>query len=286
MTRQIITTLPNGYWDGGALWREAHLRELNGNDHIFLMDECRELLPAHWTTELLARCVVKLGPQEATRESIRSLTVGDREALLLQLRRLMLGERLAGVISCPECQEKLDLDIDVANILQPAQSAPLLEHELTIEGESGESATVRFRLPAGSDQETVATLALTDVEAAADLLLRRCVVSVSSNGEITNQLPAWLHQCLVSRMAELDSQAEINVLANCEACGGSFTLILDAATFLFQELEAEFQRLYSEIHLLAFHYHWSPADILNLSRRERRRFLELLDRELNRELAQ
>jgi hypothetical protein len=286
MTRQVITTLPNGYWEGGALWREAHLRELNGNDHIFLMEECRELLPAQWATELLARCVVKLGPQEATRESIRSLTVGDREALLLQLRRLMLGDRLACVISCPECQQKLDLEIDVANILEPAQNASAHEHELTIDGESGESTIVRFRLPEGIDQEAVAALALTDVEAAADLLLRRCVVSVRNNGEVTNQLSASLHQSLVARMAELDGQAEINVLANCEACGGSFNLIFDAATFLFQELEAEFQRLYREIHLLAFHYHWSPADILSLSPRERRRFLQLLDHELNRELVQ
>ena len=286
MTRQVITTLPNGYWEGGALWREAHLRELNGNDHIFLMEECRELLPAHWTTELLARSVVKLGPREATRESILSLTAGDREALLLQVRRLMLGDRLACVISCPECQEKLDLEIDVENMLQPATTAPVHEHELKIEDESGAAATVRFRLPEGIDQEAVATLALTDVEAAAELLLRRCVLAVTSNGEVTDQLPASLHESLTARMAELDSQAEINVLANCEACGGSFNLIFDAATFLFQEMKAEFQRLYREIHLLAFHYHWSPADILNLSPRERRRFLELLDRELNRELVQ
>lgn len=286
MTRQVITTLPNGYWEGGALWREAHLRELNGNDHVFLMEECCELLPAQWATELLARCVVRLGPEEATKESIRSLTVGDREALLLQLRRLMLGDRLACVISCPECQQKLDLEIDVRNMLQAAGSAPVREHELTIDGDSGESTIVRFRLPAGNDQETVARLALTDVEAAADLLLRRCVLSVTRNGQVTDQLPPSLHQCLVARMAELDSQAEINVLANCEACGGSFNLIFDAATFLFQELEAEFQRLYREVHLLAFHYHWSPADILGLSPRERRRFLELLDRELNRELVQ
>jgi hypothetical protein len=286
MTRQFATTLPNGYWEGGALWREAHLRELTGNDHLFLMEECHELLPAQWTTELLARCVISLGSKEATRDSVRSLTAGDREALLLHLRRLTLGDRLACVISCPECHEKLDLEIDVANILQPADSAPLQEHELTIRHESGESTIVRFRLPQGIDQETVAPLALTDVEAAADLLLRRCIVSVNNNGEVTGELPASVQECVATRMAELDGQAEINVLANCEGCGGSFSLVFDTATFLFQELEAEFQRLYREIHLLAFHYHWSPTDILKLSRRERRRFLELLDRELSKELIQ
>jgi len=277
MTRQVVTTLPNGYWEGGAFWREAQLREMTGSDHIFLMEECRELLPAHWTTELLARCVVKLGPYEATRESVRSLTVGDREALVLQLRRLMLGDRLACVISCPECKEKLDLELDAAGILQPSAGAMVHEHEFT-----SESTTVRFRLPAGSDQETVAALALTDVEAAADLLLLRCVLS-TSNGE---EVPASLHGSLATRMAELDSQAETSVVANCGACGGAFSLIFDAAAFLFQELEAQFQRLYREVHLLAFHYHWSLTDILNLSGRERRKFLDLLDRELSGGLVQ
>jgi hypothetical protein len=286
MTRQVVTTLPNGYWEGGAFWREAHLRELTGDDHIFLMEECRDLLPAQWTTELLARCVVKLGSREATKDSVRSLTVGDREALLLQLRRLMLGDRLACVISCPECKEKLDLEIDVANILQPTRSAVGQEHELAFKRESGESTIVRFRLPEGIDQEAVATLALTDVAAAADLLLRRCVVSVTNNGEGTDQIPASLYESLAARMAELDSQAEISVVANCEACGRSFSVIFDAASFLFQELEAQFQRLYREVHLLAFHYHWGLADILNLSAKERQKFLELLDRELSRELVQ
>jgi len=286
MTRQVVTTLPNGYWEGGALWREARLREPTGNDHIFLMEECAELLPAHWATELLARCVVKLGPKQATRDAVRSLTIGDREALLLQLRRLMLGDRLACIISCPGCKEKLDLEIDIADILQPAASAMDQEHELTIERESGDPTTVRFRLPEGIDQETVASLALTDVEAAADLLLRRCVLSVSNGGEVTDELPATAHERLAERMSELDSQAEISVLANCDACGGSFSLIFDAATFFLQELEAQFQRLYREVHLLAFHYHWGLADILNLSAGERRKFLELLDRELSRELVQ
>jgi len=282
MTRQVVTTLPNGYWEGGALWREARLREPTGNDQIFLMEACAELLPVHWATELLARCVVKLGPKQATRDAVRSLTIGDREALLLQLRRLMLGDRLACVISCPGCKEKLDLEIDITDILQPASDAMDHEHELTIERESGETTTVRFRLPEGTDQETVASLALTDVEAAADLLLRRCILSVSNGGEVTDEL----HEPLAARMSELDSQAEINVMANCDACGGSFSLIFDAATFFLQELEAQFQRLYREVHLLAFHYHWGLADILNLSGSERRKFLELLDRELSREMVQ
>jgi hypothetical protein len=118
------------------------------------------------------------------------------------------------------------------------------------------------------------------VAAAADWLLRRCVLLVSEDGELVEELPASVGERLPARMAELDSQAEVNLLPTCEACGGSFSIIFDAGSYLFQELEAEAELLYREVHLLAFHYHWSPTEILNLSTRKRRRFLELLENEL------
>lgn len=286
MSKQVVTTLPNGYWEGGANWREAHLRELTGDDHVFLMDQCQGLLPAQWVTEVLARGVVKLGPHEATREVIRSLTAGDREALLLHLRRLALGDRLNCNLSCPECQEKLDLEIDIANLLQPAHTATVREYELSIPGEDGASTVVRFRLADGADQESVASIALNDVAAATDWLLRRCVLSISKNGEPVKELPESAGDLLIARMSELDSQAEITLLVTCEACGSSFNVVFDTGAYLFQELQAEAERLYREVHVLAFHYHWSPTEILSLSTRKRRRFLEFLEKELTEGVVQ
>jgi hypothetical protein len=288
MTKQVVTTLPSGYWVGGAHWREARLRELTGEDHVFLMEECRGLLPAHWVTETLSRCVIKLGPNEATPEAIRSLTVGDREALLLHLRRLSMGDHLTCLLSCPapECHEKLELEINVADVLLSPEGVVSPEHELTVGREDGGATAVRFRLPTGGDQEAVASLARTDIVAAADSLLRRCLLSVSDELNPTDELPAEIGEQVTARMAELDAQAQIILLATCEACGGSFSVAFDTASYLIQELEAEFQRLYREIHLLAFHYHWSLTEILGMSARKRRRFLELLDDELTRGVVQ
>lgn len=286
MTKQVVTTLPNGYWEGGANWREAHLRELTGDDQIFLIEECQGLLPAQWVTEVLARSVIKLGPHDATRDSVRSLSVGDREALLLHLRRLTLGDRLACILSCPACQEKLDLEITVTQLLQQPASEVSHQHELSIAREDGGATVVRFRLPDGADQEAIAETALTDVGAAADCLLRRCVLSISEDGGPADQLPASVAELLPARMVELDTQAEINLLPTCEACGNSFSIVFDAGNFLFQELKAKAEFLYREIHLLAFHYHWSPTEILNLSTRERRKFLELLEHELSEDMVQ
>jgi len=268
----------------------VHLRELTGEDQSFLMDEGIKLLPAGWVTEILTRCVTSLGDGlQVTRDAIRSLTAGEREAALLQLRRLLFDNRLPCVLTCPSpgCGEKLDLELNINDLLVSPSNQSSRWHELTIGGDDGATYTVRFRLPDGSDQEAAARLAQTDVDAAADLLLRRCVESiVPSNGLTEDVIPKTVADQISARMAELDPQAEILLQITCAACGHAFGAILDAASFVRQELEAGARHLYREVHLLAYHYHWSLSEILGMSGRTRRRYLDLLEEELAQEGVQ
>lgn len=290
MANPIATIIPSGYRANGGHWREAHVRALTGEHHLFLTEECGGLLPAQWVTEALTRCVTRLGSDEpVSREAIRSLTVGDREALLLHLRRLTSGDRLRCLLTCPapECQEKLEVDADVADLLLPSYGEIVQEHELTLRQEDGASSVVRFRLPTGADQEAAAVVARTDVAAAADLLLRRCVWSATSaDGNPVDELPDSLGEYLSDRMAELDPQAEITLRLTCPVCDAAFSVIFDTASYLIQELEAGMRHLYREVHLLAYHYHWSAAEILGMSIGKRQQFLRLLEEELTQGAAQ
>ena len=77
-------------------------------------------------------------------------------------------------------------------------------------------------------------------------------------------------------MEQLDPQAELRMEVSCPECGESFPALLDAAAFLLQEIGQHAEHLYRQIHSLALHYHWSEAEILDLSPVKRRRYLELL----------
>ncbi|MGH7516501.1 MAG: hypothetical protein ACREOC_03390 [Gemmatimonadales bacterium] len=289
MSDTYVASIPRGYWVNGACCREAVLREPTGEDQAFLTEAAPTLLPAQWATEVLARCLTRLGtPEPVTRDAVRSLSVGDREALLLQLRRLTSGDRLQCLLTCPspDCGEELDLDLKVSDLLLPCygrawEDGAQERHEVRVR--DGDAAhLVRFRLPTGSDHEAAALLARTDLTAAADLLLRRCVESVvSADGVPIDGIPEVLFEPVSTRMAELDPQAELTLRINCPACGRTFAAVFDAASYLFQELQAGMRHLYHEVHLLAFHYHWNPSEILGMSSRMRRRYLELLEEELS-----
>jgi hypothetical protein len=130
-------------------------------------------------------------------------------------------------------------------------------------------------------------VARTDVAGAVDLLLRRCVRSAASaDGNPVDKLPDALGAQLAGRMAELDPQAEITLHLSCPLCGFAFSAVFDTASYLIQELEAGMRHLYREVHLLAYHYHWSATEILGMSTGKRRQYLQLLEEELTQGAAQ
>jgi hypothetical protein len=287
MSRTTTVLLPGGLWADGVCHRKASLRPLNGDDEAFLLDTAGVLLPAERTTALLARCLVRLeGLERAVQqpeELARALTIGDREALLLHLRRLTGGERLPCVLHCPApgCGQPMDLDLRVSELLLPPYAQPQPEHKATL-GDDGTATHVRFRLPTGADQEAVAVPAITDPDAATDLLLRRCLLQIAVGDErateVTTEtdLPEAVRRELPELLVRLDPQAELLLNLTCPSCGHALTALFDAAAYLFQEVSDRASHLYHEVHLLAFYYHWSEAEILGLSAARRQRYLDLL----------
>jgi hypothetical protein len=284
--RAVEVTLPGGLALDGGWNRTALLRPLCGRDEAFLEEEAQRLAPAARTTHLLARCLDALGSIAPVSEaSVRSLTVGDRDALLLHLRRLTLGERISCVVTCPApaCGEKMDLDVNVSDLLMPAYSYESAVHETALT-ENGERYRVRFRLPTGADQEAAVHVVLENPEAAAELILQRCVEQIVPESEeaesVQDDMPACVKQRLPQVMADLDPQAEILLSLTCPACQLAFTVLFDIADYFYRECLQRRGNLYREVHLLAFHYHWSEAEIMAMTGRKRQLYLNLLSETL------
>ncbi|HEU0237378.1 MAG TPA: hypothetical protein VFR14_13140 [Candidatus Limnocylindrales bacterium] len=270
--------------DEGSRVLDAMVRPLAGRDEEMLADADARGIDgsmASTVTALLARCVVSLsGAGPPSTDVLRSLSVGDREALLLHLRRATLGDRIDCVATCPDpaCGERLDLTLSVAGLLVPRYDDAAAWHEEMFGPGSGRGSKrrVRFRLPTGGDQEATAEQAATDPAAAARALLARCVASSTGSGGVLADLPDDIADAVAARMAELDPQAEIRLRFDCAACGRPGEVLFDTASFFLAEIAATADRLYDEIHAIAWHYHWSEAEILDLPRSKRRRYLDLI----------
>jgi hypothetical protein len=274
----VDVEMPGGIHLDGNWRRDAALRPLEGRDEGFLAQQGDALSPAARTTAMLVRCLRRVGSVSAvTTDVVRSLSVGDREALLLHLRRLTLGETMSCLLACPACGDKLDLALDISELLVPAYEHSGDVHEMLVRADDA-SYRVRFRLPNGQDQERAAPLVAAAPGAAADLILRRCVHEVvdEQTGEPANSIPPSVANALDREFAQLDPQAEILLDLVCAACGVAFQTPFDVADYFYREMRGHERELHRDVHLLAFHYHWSERDILRLSRRKRMIYLDLI----------
>ena len=275
-------TLPGGWWSGDALHRSAFVRPLTGRDQETLLAAADSTLPER-ASMLIARCVTRPGPSgHLTEDDADRLTVGDREALMLALRRATFGERLQCVLDCAECGEPMDLDLTVGALLvEPAASlAPTYDESIAAPDGCWR---LRYRLPTGADQIAIARACASAPERATAVLLGRCVLAAEApDGAAVHPaaLPEPVADALGSRMAALDPQAEIALECACPACGARMSAVLDAADLLLREVAARGTDLYREVHALALHYHWSEREILDMPHGKRRRYLALLDETL------
>lgn len=224
-------------------------------------------LDAAGATRLLGRCLVRLGPLAPPDEAhVRRLSAGDREALLLQLRRATMGDDLDCVLPCSACGSRLELSLKISDFLLPPVEAEAEWQAVELDG-----VTLQVRAPNGEDLEAIAAVAGFDEEAAGTMLLRRCVTGAPADfltPERETVLAGYLH--------ELDPQAEVRLNFTCPQCGAGASALLDAARYLGKELAARQQALLQEIHWLALHYHWSEAEILSVPPVRRRLYLKLL----------
>jgi hypothetical protein len=268
-------TLPVGLWRDGEHHRAAALRGLTGEEEELVRLELSAAGPrGRVASRLLARCVARIGSLAPVTEALaEELAVGDREALLLELRRLTFGDRLAALADCRACGEALDLDLAVTGLLVPPAPDPRPELTTELEAE-GSRWKARFRRPTGADQAAAAARPAS----AGPILLARCVSTLERADGVRlppAEAPAGVALALERLLAESDPQAEIRLDVACPVCGEAFAASLDAADYLFRELLAEGDRLYREVAAVARAFHWREADILALPRARRQAYAAL-----------
>lgn len=267
-------TLPHGVVAEGRVQRTVALRPLTGRDEEFLLHG-GSMLPAMRDTAILAGCLVGPGDDTRRREWVRTLTSGDRQALLLHLCADIAGHVLEATVPCADqaCGERLELSVDVVSLLDQPCTEAAETYDVVLGGPDG-LVRVRLRLPDGALEEAAAALQPEDAER---MLLEALVCDVSRDGERLSCLPEELREELAGAVERLDPLAETRLEVCCPSCGASSVAVLDPGDYLLQRVGADRDVFYGEVHRLASAYHWSESEILSLPVRKRRMYVDLVE---------
>lgn len=211
-------------------------------------------------------------PNESLHE-LAQRSIGQRNDLLLTLRERIFGSQFEAMATCPDCGEQLELNFDTADIRAAPQDVLNEPFSLDVSGYK-----VHFRLPNSTD--LVIVLGYGDPVAVRQVLLERCLLSVSQDGEekAIETLPAGILHMVTERMDQADPQANIQLSLTCPACAHQWQAIFDILPYFWSEFDAWAHRTLRDVHRLASAYGWSEPEILNMKPWRRQVYLEMMGR--------
>lgn len=222
--------LPGGYLTfEGSVITDAEVRELTGEDEEALS---RLTSPGKMLVAILDRAVVKVGDKKPDRSILDGLLSGDRDMLLLAIRRATFGEDVSYTTTCDLCGEVSEFRIDLRKDVPVRALEDQSQRSFTVKCRAGE---VEVALPSGATQRELMQSSDKTIAEINTLLLGGCVVSVDGMPSMgvgtVKRLGIMDRERITKEIGERVPGPRLNeVKKECAKCGGEATLQLSLAS--------------------------------------------------------
>lgn len=200
-------------------------------------------------------------------------SVGERDALLLEFREWLFGEKLLNLSACPSCGTQVEWEIQIPDIRAhspvPEPGTRRFQHQ------SG-PYLIDFRLPDSLDMKD----ALFSPEKMADPLktVARCIVGAGKSGTETDPaaLPPEILEEIGDRMGEEDPLSLITMELHCPSCYKQWEATFDIMHYLWKEIDSWAQKMLRDVASLAKAFGWSEKEILRMTPSRRNLYLDIV----------
>lgn len=221
--------LPGGYiTPERTVIRTAEVRELNGLDEEAI-SKAGSTAKALMT--VLERGLVAIGDKPATREDLSTLLSGDRDAILLGIRKVTFGNLSEFTGFCNQCEEPREFEINLTEDVEVKElDNPIADRSWRVKIKSGYAT---LTLPNGLTQRKVMENANKTVAELNTIILNGCVVNVNDS-PITPSTVLELgiadRETLIAEIIEKNPGPRLGEVSKaCKACGNEVDLPLSLA---------------------------------------------------------
>lgn len=238
-----------GYKDSdGVTHKQFTLREMTGKDEEAIHKSNIKSNGSRVASTLLSRCVTSIGsltPKSVGKqkwdEIIKNLYTGDQDYMLLQLRKLSIGDEIELNHVCPNrgCKAKLNtvLEIDELEIV------PFMgEREIAFElprGYKDKKGEIHYtgvmRLPSGLDREILTPVAKSNLARAETVMLTRVCKFDSGlpvDEDVMSSLSIRDREYLQNLLKEHHFGVKLEMEVTCDSCGEVFTGTFNSSNFI------------------------------------------------------
>lgn len=190
--------------------------------------------------------------------TVEGLSIAQRDRLAAALWRHLFGDRIVASHRCSVCGKLFDIAFSLAALteaLDQAERPPEVE-EVLADGSARLVGGAEVRPVRGADEAEIESMAPAEAVAA---LRARAVRGGGIEDAALDRVLAWLDPVIDTELA-----------AGCPECGAAHEIRFSMEHFLIRALESERGAVLRDVDVLARSYGWGLAEILGLSRQERR----------------
>lgn len=246
----VTVELEVGYKDkDDIVHKTVEIREITGFDEEMISKaEVRGNIGKLITT-LLSSVSVRIGELTAKEmgktkweKIFRELPMGDRDKLMLELRKFTNGDEIELDMKCPHCKNKLihvveiDNDIEYKDLQVDAYKIPF-ELPKGIKNKDGQLCKTGFmRLPDGEDQEQLDAIARKNPGQANTTLLGRVIAEVDGFGKLglsdLRKMSVRDRDYLIKLLGESTYGPKFEISFPCPTCGEDIEIGVHPVNFL------------------------------------------------------
>ena len=224
-----------------ASHKDAEIKQMTGVEEEILTDPKLSRNAGKLITALLESTVVTLDGIKPSAEAIRDLTIGDRDALLMELRKVSLGEEIQMNFQCPSCSATLDMTYsldEIETVIADKDAPAEIKVKLTDgytddEGVNHTDAVVT--LPTGHTQERTAAIMRQNIARGNTEMLLKTVHKIGAVDKVTTTIVRGLtkrdRDILVKVVSREAPGPKLTTWIDCYECGYRFETIMDLANF-------------------------------------------------------
>ena len=228
-----VVELPRGLLINGDWKTKVEIRELNGADEEALA-RYKEVVDFY--DALIAHAVVRIDDYDienkpfAERQGIlQQLLIGEREQLLVAIARITYGNTKTLVVTCSECNEQFELDLDLSQDFPSKEMENPQQMSYTFQTSKG--GEVEYRLATGADQwEALRKKGATQAEQNTTIL---STVITRVNGGLVPDPVAFARrlsmkdrQKMIDLLVNGQPRVDMEVITPCVNCNQDVTLRL------------------------------------------------------------
>ncbi|MDL1866589.1 phage baseplate protein [Betaproteobacteria bacterium PRO4] len=201
-------------------------------------------------------------------DSLATLSIGQRDLKLLELREALFGRSVPCIVACPSCNEHLELNFDSDELRVSGKMGDVQPEYMLETGDF----ILQYRLPNSIDLSLASSV---DTNGR-DLLLQNCLMTARQGARelVYTELPPNVLDALSSAMAEADLQSHLELALTCPVCEHDWSAVFDIVSYLWSEIQNWAMRTMREVSLLARAFGWSESEILALSPLRRQLYLQ------------